>query len=282
MEISKLFFSKETKDKLEKKISPQHKGKLRWERLKEAEASGALQYAKRRVDLGKIVGLDDYQTAYSWVSGLIGKGAVLESIVGFENGVPIHEYHLGKELGYSSGKKSKKSKSVKPAKDNEVIALRMQGKIRWDEFLKKVAKGELDKCTSRKKLAELGGYIGEKDRRKGYSWATNMITRGHIVEERVGFDAKGGAICKYSIGTQPHFELGCFHRSRVKKEKPVEEVIAQIAPIESIITEAPSEPVVLSKPSVVITYGELRVEFNESNADLMKEVIIGLIDKVKE
>lgn len=284
MEISKLFFSKETKDKLEKKISPQHKGKLRWERLKEAEANGALQHAKKRVDLGKIVGINDYKTAYSWVSGLIGKGAIIENITGFENGLPVHEYHLGKELGYSSGKGVRKRKKVGPtATKNDVIALRKLGKVRWDELLKKAANGELDACTSRKDVAELGGYSATgEDRRKGYSWVANMIVRGHLIEERIGVTSNGRMVYRYSIGTQPQFELGRFRRSRVKKEKPVEEVIAQIAPTESIITEAPSEPVVLSKPSVVITYGELRVEFNESNADLMKEVIIGLIDKVKE
>ena len=63
MEVSRIIFRKETKEKMERGISPQEKGRLRWEKLKEAETNGLLQKAKTRTDIGKIVGIENYKTA---------------------------------------------------------------------------------------------------------------------------------------------------------------------------------------------------------------------------
>ena len=280
MEISRLFFSKETQSKLEKKISPQHKGKLRWERLKEAEANGALQHAKKRVDIGKIVGVEDYKTAYSWVSGLIRKGAITESIVGFENGLPIHEYHLGTGLEYgNNGGRGKKARpNVIDAKRYNVRSLREQGRIRWENFMKKAENGDLAKCTNRKDVIKLSGYT---DKDKAYSWIMNMITRGHLVEEIVGVGQDGAKLCKYSIGTQPNFALGNRHKRSKKVNKQVEqEATPRTAPIETIIYDKPSEPVVLSKSSVIITYGELTIKLEQLPAKAIGELVTGLLNKV--
>lgn len=283
MEISRLFFSKETKEKLDKPISPQHKGKLRWERLKEAEANGALQHAKRRVDIGKIVGVEDYKTAYSWVSGLINRGAIVESILGFENGLPIHEYHLGTELKYTSGKRKAKNiqQDTQPIKIEEAtistkrLSRRQKGKLRWEKLMENVVDGKLVSCTSRNDIIKLVGY-SRKEHHSGYSWVTNMITRNHLIEKRVGTDKRGMAIYEYKIGSQPNYRLG--------KKPAVYNV--ETAPILNEPATI-SEPVVLSRvnpdrPNIVITYGELRIEFNDTNADVIKDAIVALIDKVKE
>lgn len=286
MEISRLIFSKETKEKINKPISPQHKGKLRWEKLKEAEENGVLQKAKKRVDVGRIVGIENYQTSYSWVSGLISKGAIIERIAGFEDGAVVFEYSLGKELNYSSGRSSAKKKQAEQQQykaeklSTAKISKRKQGELRWDKLMENVIDGKLVGCINRKDIIKLVGYP-KKEHHSGYSWVTNMITRGHLIEKRVNTDSNGLAVFEYTIGSQPNYRLrtGSMAKKRgaiefSKEAKPVEE--PKIA-----------EPTVLSrvnqdKPSVVITYGELRIEFNDTNADVIKDAIVMLIDKVKE
>ena len=52
MEISKLTFTKETKEKMEKGLNKRQMGKLRFERLKQAEKNGTLSMARTRCLVG--------------------------------------------------------------------------------------------------------------------------------------------------------------------------------------------------------------------------------------
>ena len=289
MEISRLFFSKETQEKLNKPISPQHKGKLRWEKLKEAESNGTLQHAKRRVDLGKIVGIEDYQSAYSWVTGLIKKGAIKETIAGFENNYPVYEYTLGEPLEYRHGKKrtttfaetATATTTAKKKKNKNTLSLRERGQIRWEEFMKRVENGDLEKCKSRRDVAMLAGY---ESRDKGYSWITNMISRGHLIEERLGYREDGSMVCKYKIGTHPNFNLKYWKTERSKhieqKLKEAESAVKELSQGETLDVAPNTTPTISSV--VTITYGELKIELKDLSSEEMKDIINNLIDKVKE
>lgn len=225
MEISRLTFTKKTKEKIDKGLSPKAKGKLRWDKLKEAEDNGILQQAKNRIDVGRIVGLENDKTAYGWVSGLINKKAIIETLDSFENNRPVYTYHLGRPLNYVNGRKKRKEEQVKKIqtelkrqdltkKDQNVREL---GRIKFDRLKELGETGELLKATCRIDVAALVGY-NEDESKKGYSWVSNMIARGHLNERVLGITPSGKALYEYSLtGTQPLY--GYEERRNKKTEK---------------------------------------------------------------
>lgn len=96
MFVSKLTVSDELK---QNNLSPREKGRLRWQRLKDLDASGELQFIKTRNDLAKAVGYGDKEpSGVAWTNNVIRRGYVKEVFTGFEGSKTMKEYHLtGKE-----------------------------------------------------------------------------------------------------------------------------------------------------------------------------------------
>lgn len=111
MEVSKLTFSDEFKEKTKKKLSPQVVGKLRWNRLVEADKDGALQKATKRSDVAKIAGIMNYKNGYTWVASMIRQGVIKETITGYEHGRAVYEFHIGMPLEYRSGRRNSKAEA---------------------------------------------------------------------------------------------------------------------------------------------------------------------------
>lgn len=96
MEVSKLTFKKETKDKMGKQMSVREKGKILFSRLQELEADGTLSKAKTRADVARLVGYPEERAkaGYTWVSNLISRGHMSETIQEWTpSGKMIAEYH---------------------------------------------------------------------------------------------------------------------------------------------------------------------------------------------
>lgn len=96
MEVSRLTFTKETKEKMEKGVSHFRKGELRWQKLQELEDTGKLGKARNRQDITNMMGLGTgYGAPYTWLSNMISRGSIKEILLGFDkNSKPEYEYHL--------------------------------------------------------------------------------------------------------------------------------------------------------------------------------------------
>ena len=120
MEISKLSFTKKTKEQMKKDMSVREKGKVLFARLQELEADGTLSKAKTRADVARLVGYSEERAkaGYAWVSNLIRRGHVSETIQEWTpSGKMIAEYHTtNKTPDYSFGGASRRRKE-KHAKD---------------------------------------------------------------------------------------------------------------------------------------------------------------------
>lgn len=101
MYASKLTFSNDFAKKSKKKISTIRKGQLMWERLEEADRNGSLQQACHRSEVGALVGIDSRKKAYTWTVNMINKGAITETLLGFDGTSRVYEYHLGKKPAYA-------------------------------------------------------------------------------------------------------------------------------------------------------------------------------------
>lgn len=115
MEISKLSFRKETKEKMEKPMSVREKGKVLFARLEELDRNGMLSKAKSRADVARLVGYNKERAkaGYAWVSNLIRRGHITETIRGYSpSGVADYGYE---ERGRHKARKEAVSKVAEEA-----------------------------------------------------------------------------------------------------------------------------------------------------------------------
>lgn len=79
------------------------RGKLRWEKLKEAEKEGKLSMAKNRYEVANLCGFtgEERNRGYNWVAGKIRAGQIKETIHGIgDYGKMEFEYSLAKDPDY--------------------------------------------------------------------------------------------------------------------------------------------------------------------------------------
>ena len=121
MNVSKLTFTRETKEKMSKQLSHFEKGKLRWERLKELDSSGELDKARNRREISGMLGLGhNYGAGYSWISNMISRGHVKETLLGFNKyNQPEYEYSIISQPVYKPYGNAHKTKNNK-TKNNKI------------------------------------------------------------------------------------------------------------------------------------------------------------------
>lgn len=118
MEVSRITFRKETKDKMKKGMSIREKGKVLFARLQELEADGTLSKAKTRADVARLVGYSEERAkaGYAWVSNLIRRGHVSETIQEWTpSGKMVAEYHTTGSMpdyGYEEVRRRNAKKKV--------------------------------------------------------------------------------------------------------------------------------------------------------------------------
>lgn len=116
MFASKITISKDTKKKNE--MSVREKGKVLFARLQELEEDGTLSKAKTRADVARLVGYSEERAraGYAWVSSLIKRGHVSETIQEWTSGgKAIAEYHTtgsAPDYDYEEANRRKAKKRV--------------------------------------------------------------------------------------------------------------------------------------------------------------------------
>ena len=103
---ARVIFTNQFKEKTMAKISKRKMGELRWEKLKQAERDGSLQKVSTRKQLGALVGIRNSQLAHKWVYTLIGRGQIVETLVGRHGNRNEYEYHLGVKTTKTSKRKT--------------------------------------------------------------------------------------------------------------------------------------------------------------------------------
>lgn len=118
MEVSKILFTKEIKEKMERGLSAREIGRLRWGRLEELYNSGELQKVKNRKELAAAVGFGPQQMdkGYRWVTNLINRKHLEEVSMGVNNGFVENQYFLTGKLPKYKGYSSKNKYQTKPTR----------------------------------------------------------------------------------------------------------------------------------------------------------------------
>lgn len=219
MEISRLIFSKETKNKIEKDLNASQRGQLRWERVKESDRHGSLAMAKNRNEVANLAGFtkENKYRGYQWVSNMIARKHLQEVAQGIgKNGRIEYEYHVLSDPDYSREKARDARLANQNRKKAENIIKQMvgkepnvieRGKVLFDRLKDLEKEGTLEKARSRADVATLVGYANDQAKSgSGYSWVSNLIHRGHLVETVIGKTSSGYSIYCYKLGeTEPRY-----------------------------------------------------------------------------
>lgn len=112
---ARVIFSKEFLDKTKgEELTAFQKGKIYFDRLTELDNSGELKKARNRNEVIDLVGYTGKEgNGYSWVSNLVRRGHLTETLVGLEDGKKIYEYHLTRKRPiYGKKRRNKKLMTV--------------------------------------------------------------------------------------------------------------------------------------------------------------------------
>ena len=197
MDVSRILFTKETKEKLNKPLTVTEKGKLRWQKVKDAEASGKISNIHNRYELGYLAGYDKPNTGYSWASNMIQRGHISETFLGIDaSHRATYEYHVIGEPDFDrkharNGRNSKTKEKMVIVKQQIHKNLREKGKELFNKLQTASDDGTLAKYRTRSEIVKNLGCTR--------SWINGMITRGYVNEEIYGKDGNGWYQYKYSL-----------------------------------------------------------------------------------
>lgn len=265
MEISRLIFTKETKEKMNKELTRKEKGKLRYNKLEELADNGKLSLAKNRIEVANLVGVPDNgptKTGYKWVSGLVRNGYVKETVTGIgRNGKMEFEYSLtSKKPNYEFPKpKSKSTNAVSKKAKASKLSLRERGKIMYEKLKNASDNGALEKAKTRGDVAEL--VDGTR------SWVSGLIERGFLREVLYTYE-NGLPAYKYNLtGKEPNYDY-------VKKTISATQT-------ETISTAAETQTTVTNKEQLLckveITKGDILIKLELSDYDKIGELVTTIL-----
>ena len=265
MEISRLIFTKETKEKMNKELTRKEKGKLRYNKLEELADNGKLALAKNRTEVANLVGMPDNgptKTGYKWVSGLVRNGYIKETVTGIgRNGKMEFEYSLtSKKPNYELPKPKRKSTNTvnKKAKTSK-LSLRERGKIMYEKLKNASDNGALEKAKTRGDVAEL--VDGTR------SWVSGLIERGFLREVLYTYE-NGLPVYKYNLtGKEPNYDY-------VKKTISATQIETANTAVETQITDANKEQLPCK---VEITKGNILIKLELSDYDKIGELVTTIL-----
>ena len=126
MLASNVIISEETRKK--NQLDKRQQGKLRYQRLRELEQSGALSTASTRSELAVMLGYPKGdKTGISWVNNMVNRGYIKEYITGAERGKAMKEFHLtSKTPDYDFSQAKAKHKAMRENKVEEINRVELE------------------------------------------------------------------------------------------------------------------------------------------------------------
>lgn len=141
-----------------------------------------------------------------------------------------------------------------------------KGRLMWGRVMEAEKDGRLQQAKDRNDIASIAGYT---ERRRGYSWVSNLIKRGAIVET---FYAPGEYT--YTIGKAPKLEY-VGNKTGVKNTTLVKNTTVA-HPINKTVDKTTNETAnetISTSGRIVIEFGEMRITMENVGVEYAKEII---------
>lgn len=118
------------------------------------------------------------------------------------------------------------------------LSVRQRGKLLFSRLQELDEDGTLSKAQTRADVARLVGYTEERAK-AGYSWVSNLISRGHLSETIREWTPSGKMVAEYhTTGSIPDYDYGEVNRRKRKKQK-IAKVAEEAIEREKIIANTP-------------------------------------------
>lgn len=150
------------------------------------------------------------------------------------------------------------------------ISTKQKGRMRYSKLEESAKNGNLAKATNRFEVANLVGYP-EHERRKGYSWVSNLISKHYLSEVISHYDERTRQpVYSYYLGEETP-AYGKTRKARVKKpaqttRDTIEKVVEEKAKIEPVTQEL----------SITTDKINIKVRMSEDKlVELIKEIMKG-------
>ena len=269
---------------MEEGLNTAQRGKLRWERLKEAEKHGSLSSAKNRYEVANIAGFTEEtrDRGYQWVSNMVTRKHLKEVITGVgKNGKFEYEYHTVGDPDYSRQKardarlrnqqQKIKERAAQVIKKQEKTVME-RGRELFGKLKELEKNGTLEKAKSRADVATLVGYPSDQAK-AGYSWVSNLIRRGYLKERIVGTTPSGRMIAQYSLGN----EEPMYDYEEIKKRKEAKENRKEMWLKENMPVLDGKEVVNPDVIKINITRGDININVEVVNSDQAIKLITTIL-----
>ena len=154
------------------------------------------------------------------------------------------------------------------------LSTRERGRLRYEKLVKAADEGVLTKATNRFEVANLAGYTEYENSSQGYSWVSNLLHRGCLIEVIDHYDEKTKKpIYNYYLGDKkPNYEPWGGKRGSGKKSKQVEKTVVREI-IKEQVKENPSvQEISISTSKMSIKFSASEDKLVELAKDLMKGV----------
>lgn len=123
-------------------------------------------------------------------------------------------------------------------KMNKNMSVREKGRILFARLQELEADGTLSKAKSRADVARLVGYPEERAK-AGYSWISNLISRGHVSETVQEWTPSGKMVAEYhTTGSMPAYGYEEVNR-RKRKKQAIAKVAEETIEREKVIANTP-------------------------------------------
>ena len=139
------------------------------------------------------------------------------------------------------------------------LSVRERGKLLFARLQELDDNGTLSKAKSRADVATMVGYTAERTK-AGYSWVSNLISRGNLRETILEWSPSGKMIAEYHVIKSPDYDYQETKRRKDSKKKRVEQVTRELIDWQKQAPILAEEKPATNPIKIEITRGDMTIK----------------------
>lgn len=160
----------------------------------------------------------------------------------------------------------------KDTEEKNKMSVREKGKVLFARLQELDNNGMLSKAKSRADVATMVGYTTERAK-AGYSWVSNLISRGNLRETTLEWSPSGKMIAEYHVVKSPDYDYQETKRRKDSKKKRAEKVTQELQRWQKQTPILAEEKPVTNPIKIEITRGDMTIRVEMDNHEEASRLI---------
>ena len=153
------------------------------------------------------------------------------------------------------------------------LSVRERGKLLFSRLQELDNNGMLSKAKSRADVATMVGYTAERAK-AGYSWVSNLISRGNLRETILEWSPSGKMVAEYHVIKSPDYDYQETKRRKDSKKKHAEErVIDEWQKLKRQMSTLGEEKPTTNPIKIEITRGDMTIKVEMDNHEEASKLV---------